>query len=328
MGRPTLLPGGETIDSTDLTKSKGVFAREPGATVKYARNDGAGGGDFLETTARIFLQISDAERELFINSVPPESKELAKVLCNAGTGGSGGTGFIDFILTDVSEPFQERVQVVQTLSDNFVVYAFGQAAPQFQYSGWLLNTYQDDQRVWMHRLYQDVLRASQLARRQHLAYLRYDSVIVAGVFVAHQQTISSAWKDGVQFAFSLIPTSYTIFTDVGGPPTRLNSANTPGDTTGNSGVVIPDTTQQKLAVPAPVDPAVTRSADVPSTPQLTTNPNLLTPEALNAVIVATAEANLAALRAATQSPAGALRARVAPTVPPDTSATVVRSGYF
>ncbi|MAG64683.1 MAG: hypothetical protein CMK74_02245 [Pseudomonadales bacterium] len=216
----------------------------PGSTLKWARNDGTEGGDSLHSTARLFIPVDKGEQGKFLQSIPPESQPIAKVLCGVAPGGSAVTGFIDFLLTAANESFQERTQIVHTLSDNFVVYTFGQQAAPFQYSGWLLNTYQDDQRIWMLRAYQDILRASQLARRQKLVSLRYDSVIVTGILLNHQQNLSSNIANAVQFSFTLLPTQYSIFTPAVVTPTVA------------PGAVLP-----KALVPAKVKTEVEKQAD-------------------------------------------------------------------
>jgi hypothetical protein len=237
----------------------GVFAQFPGATPKYAINKGARDNEYRETMARLYIQMSAGERAGFIQSVPQESRELARVLCGVNPGGIGGTGFVDFLLQTVSEPFQEKVQIVETLSDNFIVYTFGQAAPQFQYSGTLLNTYQDDQRVWMMRMYRDIMRATQLARRRKLIRLRYDSVIVTGVMIAHQQSLSGDIENAAQFAFTLIPTQYTIYTPAVGGLTELKTPFTEGGKNGISSVAPPPVKQLQAAAPSrPTEPSVVR----------------------------------------------------------------------
>jgi hypothetical protein len=208
--------------------SQGVFAQYPGATKKYIWNNGTQrDAEYRETMARMFIQMTAQERTLFLQSIPPETRPLAKVLCGVATGGSGGTGFIDFLLTQVNEAFTEKYQVVETLSDNFVIYLFGQSAPMFSYAGVLLNTYQDDQRVWMTRLYRDVLRGSQLARRRKLLRMRYDSVIVSGVMLNLNLQIIADQEDHVPFSFNFIPTQYVIYTEALGSPTTLKTPFTP-----------------------------------------------------------------------------------------------------
>ena len=268
MGTPFIIPGGENElgngEAVVGTKeSQGVFARFPGATPKYAINQGIRDNEYRETMARMFIQMGPKERDAFVKAIKrssPETAALAEVLCGVGAGGSGGTGFIDFLLTSVQEPFQEKIQVVETLSDNFIVYCFGQAAPQFQYSGVLLNTYQDDQRVWMTRLYQDILRGTQLARRRKLVRLRYDSVIVSGIIVAMQQTLNGTEENSAQFAFTLIPMQYAIFTEAVGNPTLVKSSSTEGGKYNLRTIGIPKTNKIKTsATTSPLEPANPRA---------------------------------------------------------------------
>jgi len=257
MGAPKLIPGGPLINPAASPVadpiyglSKGDFGKHPGATVKYAINDGhQRDAEYRETMARMFIQMPAQERDKFVTSCPSETRDLAKILCGAGAGAAGGTGFVDFLLQGANESFNEKYQVVESLSDNFIIYVFGQRATPFQYNGMLKNTYQDDQRVWMTRLYRDVLRGTQLARRRKLVRLRYDSVIVSGVMLGLNMNVSGDLKDGVPFSFVLMPTQYVIFTPTGGVPTKLSTAFTEGSGFGLTSVAVPDTKQLRVTAP-------------------------------------------------------------------------------
>lgn len=256
MGAPKLIPGGPLINNTDNTasdivygKSKGDFGRHPGATPKWAINAGPRDAEYRETMARMFIQMPEQERDKFVNSCPPETRDLAKILCGSDASAAGGAGFVDFLLQTANESFNEKFQVVESLSDNFIVYVFGQRATPFQYTGMLKNTYQDDQRVWMTRLYLDVLRGTQLARRRKLVRLRYDSVIVSGVLLGLNMTIDGSLVDGVPFNFMLMPTQYTIFTPNEGVPTQLSTPFTEGGQYALSSTAVPSTDQLRVTTP-------------------------------------------------------------------------------
>jgi hypothetical protein len=266
MPNPGFIPGGQNLDVTDLDnfgKEMGQFAPSPGSTPKYNYNLGPRDAENRETLARMFIEMPEQERDLFVQSCPPETRELARVLCGVDTGGANGTGFVDFMITQINEPFQEKVQIVETLSDNFIIYTFGQAAPQFTYSGFLYNSYQDDQRVWMLRVYRDIIRATQLARRRKLVRLRYDSVIVAGAAIMHTQTLTGDAQNYVQFSLNIIPTEYSIFTPAIGTPTKLLTQATPAGKLGvTNSSAVPDTTQKQTEAEQPQPSALERLANV------------------------------------------------------------------
>lgn len=286
MGAPKLIPGGDTGlvfadgSSTDASgvqsdnrgtgQSMGQFSRFPGATKKFAINDGVQrDNEYRDTMARMFIEMQPGERELFVNSLPPETQALGKILAGADTGGSNGTGFIDFLLQDIQESFNEKYQIVETLSDNFVVYMFGQSAPVFQYSGVLLNTYQDDQRVWMMRLYRDVLRGTQLARRRKLVRFRYDSVIVSGIMLNMNMSLRAGEEDRSPFSFTLIPMSYVIFTEAIGVPTQLDTPFTEGAQFGLPSAGTFDSSRLRVVgVPAAPAEATRTRANEPNTDPL------------------------------------------------------------
>lgn len=278
MGLPGVLPGGDydvfdpttTVPNALKARSdgtpSGIFADFPGSTPKYALNRGPRDAEYRDTMARMFIQMSPKEREKFVKSVPPETRELAQVLAGAGTRSGGGLGFIDFLLTQVNESFQEKYQIVESLSDNFIVYTFGQKAPMFTYSGIAMNSYQDDQRVWLMRLYQDILRGTQLARRRKLVRLRYDSVIVSGIFVAHSQTLEGTAENYAQFSFSLIPMQYVIFTPPVGVPAQAKTAFTEGAKYGLDTSQPPDDAKQRVSPRTPGTPTQKPAAQkTPST---------------------------------------------------------------
>lgn len=256
MTGPKFIPGGSTlVSSRGDDESKGVFSDYPGATKKYALNDGHQRRNFRETMARMFIQMSEKERKQFVDSVPEATRRLAEILTGVGTGASGGTGYIDFLLTNVSEQFHEKAQVVESMTDDYVVYLFGQGAPTFSYSGVLLNTYQDDQRVWMTRLYRDVLRGTQLARRRKLLRIRYDSVIVSGVMLNLNMSITADQEDRSPFSFSFVPTQYVIYTPSLASPTRLKKGFTPGSKYALDSTGVPSTNRTRVAA-HPVPPAL------------------------------------------------------------------------
>jgi hypothetical protein len=186
-------------------KVRGVFASTPGSTAKYAVNRGARDAEYAESMARLFVEIPQGKELEFLNSVSPEARPLATILMSGkGYGGSGGTGFVDFLLTSTAETFQEKAQIVDTLTDNYAAFYSGQEPPLFQYQGTLLNTYQDDQRVWMLTLYREILRGTRLAARNLLVHLRYDSFIVSGYMESLSLGLNGETEHTAsQFAFTL-----------------------------------------------------------------------------------------------------------------------------
>lgn len=233
MSRPGILIGGNTSllrssspTTITPTSSTGVFATHPGATPKYSLNRGPRDAEYRDTMARLFIDLPPGDDALqsFLASLPPESRALGKVLATGGgTGGSAGTGFIDFLLTQASEDMREKAQIVDTLTDNYVAFYTGQEPPLFQYGGTVLNTYQDDQRVWMLRLYRDILRGTRLANRGLIARMRYDSFIVSGYLENLVLGLSGDAVDYGSFQFSMRVKQLSIFTPTIGLPTLVET---------------------------------------------------------------------------------------------------------
>lgn len=186
---------------------RGVFGEYPGATPKYALNDGQQ-TDFREQLARMFIQVKNYKN--FIDSFKDDaSKKIAEVIggtvaADGLTNAKEGNGYIDFLLQAVQQSYQEKHQVVETLADDHVAYFFGQAAPMFNFSGTLINTKQDDQAMNMLRLYREMGRGSKLAQRNTLISIRYDGLIASGAMMNLTWNLSAEMETAVPFSFSLL----------------------------------------------------------------------------------------------------------------------------
>lgn len=194
-----------------IRRQQGIFADNPLMSPKYSRNRGLRDAEFRDTLARIYISLADADpntQAAYLASLPQEAKALAQVLL--GNNNQGASGFVDFILSQVVEVVQEVVQVEKVVGDDYVAFMFGQAPPTFQYSGFLLNSLQDDQRSGFAIAYNQILRGTQIARRSALARLRYDSMIVSGTMIAHQQTLNADNEMAVPFSFSFLVKEYVV----------------------------------------------------------------------------------------------------------------------
>lgn len=211
----------------------GVFANWiQGATPKYARNTGDARPDlFRDSLARIFVRVDQEEWTLFESSFA-DSHTRTQLLPRVAGDPRGTQGYVDFIVQDMNLDFNEKVDVKETLGDNYVLYTFGQGAPTATFQGVLINTVQDDQATNFLRLYLQLFRATELARRQKAASIKIDSFIFTGVMVNLRMNYRAAMEVAVPFSFSFIIkkiafTNYTIGwrpTSVGTPfATDLNA---------------------------------------------------------------------------------------------------------
>lgn len=186
------------------SNSLGVFAEYPFMSPKYARHRPDRHHEFEDTMARMFIPVSGKGYEQLRNDLAdPVTKEIVTVLAG-NDAGVGGHGYIDFLLQNATHEFEEKVQIVETLSDSYVAYFFGHAAPIFQYQGTLLNSYQDDWAMNMFRIFRDLGRGTQLARRGLILYLRYDSLIVAGAMLNFRWSLTGGEETHCPFGFSLL----------------------------------------------------------------------------------------------------------------------------
>jgi hypothetical protein len=196
--------------------AKGVFSEFPASTPKYANRDiGGTEPDYRESMARMFIQLQQQELTRFIASIDHEASDAgeAKILASVLAGSGGvfrGTGYIDFLLQNVEHAFEEKAQTVETLADNYVVYYFGAAAVPWVFSGALLNTREDDQAMNMLRMYQTMLRGTQLAKRRKLVSLRFNNMIVSGSIMNLHMGLTADNESVMPFNFQLLPKTVTL----------------------------------------------------------------------------------------------------------------------
>lgn len=258
----------------------GVFGINPLSTPKYAKNIGGRDAEYRDTLARIYISLADMGTtaiNTYLQSLPQDASTQALAQVLLGANSKGGTGFVDFFLSQANEPFEEIMQIDKVMSDDYVVFFFGQKPPVFQYTGTLLNSLQDDFRGGFALAYQQLLRGTQMARRGALARLRYDSVIVSGTMFAHSQQLNADNELAVPFSFSFLVKDYTIVTNL--PYAKLTTSayvKLAADLAIQSLQTTPTatTTQTTTAAATPPRPAAVSVAGAPqNTSVVNTNQN-------------------------------------------------------
>jgi hypothetical protein len=211
----------------DNPGTRGQFAQYTlGSTPKYAINEGFREDFFQNTLSRLYMAVPATEWPLFERSIASrETLQLARRIAgriqertvrdspNGPTRKVStleGSGYIDFFIQQAGMGFQEDVDIKKTLADNFVVYTFGEQPKVWQYSGWLMNTVQDDQATSFMRAYMDLFRATQLARRQKTVSLKIDSYIITGAIIALNMSLQANPEIVVPFSFQLLVKRVTI----------------------------------------------------------------------------------------------------------------------
>jgi hypothetical protein len=169
----------------------------------------------------MLLQIPSGTFEALRNELEDDlSQQIAEVLANDGL--NGGIGYIDFLLTQADHNLEEKVQISDSLADGYTAFFFGNNPPIFSYAGTLLNSFQDNWVMQMLRLYQDLGRGTQLARRGMLMHLRYDSMMVAGAMMNLHWRHMAGRETADGFSFNFLVKRITPFLGGLSGPTNLN----------------------------------------------------------------------------------------------------------
>lgn len=240
-------PGG-SVAYSPRNGAGGTFAEfMQGCTPKYAVNEGYRRDLFRNTLSRMYLRVEAAEMNLFLASIADSHtrSQLAPRIAGDPTprqrnrrSGGGGTqdntarqrqsvstnGYLDFFIQQAALGFQEKFSVSETLGDNFVAYFFGQSTPIWPFTGWLLNTVQDDQATNFMRLYLELLRGTALARRQKTVTLKIDSYLITGSMTNLNMQFQSQAEIYVPFSFQLLVRKVQIVNyTLGWVPTRADT---------------------------------------------------------------------------------------------------------
>jgi hypothetical protein len=204
-------PGGANKALGYPDNAIGVYSAFPSMTPKYVQHAGTANGHVtgqFNGLARMYLPVGNDKRVTkIIDSIKKKNDSQLTAVATQLLGVSGdnaGPGYLDFILMQVSQAYEEKYQVSEVLEDNYVTFFFGQRAPMWTFSGALMNTYQDDWTMNMWRLYSELGRGTQLAKRGLLLNIRYDSVIVGGVMTRFQWDLSAANELFTSFSFSFL----------------------------------------------------------------------------------------------------------------------------
>lgn len=248
-GRDSIPDANGTVEYNPARGAGGVFANfMQGMTAKYADNTRGYRTDFYRNTlARLFVRVDTSEMNLFLGSISdehtkdqlvprlvgdPTRRQADRLTGGGGTGDSyvqseqtpSHNGYLDFFIQQASMPLQEKVDVKETLSDNYVAYFFGQSPPMWTFSGWLFNSVQDDQATNFLRLYLEILRGTQLARRQKVVSLKIDSYIITGAIVAANFQLNAQSETVVPLTFQLLVKRVaTVNYTSGWVPTRAST---------------------------------------------------------------------------------------------------------
>ena len=214
----------QSVHPNTVAVRKGVYAAYPAATPKYSTTND---DNSLKTQARLlipfpndttfnayqasFLGYSDDVKRLADTIGVPARKDYIK----------GAVGYVDFLLTQAQEGFEEKLQVVDVVGDNYVAYFFGQRPPIFSYQGVLLNTMQDDWRLAMLLMYQNIIRGTQLARRNTMVTLAYDKLAVTGALVNMTQILTAEMQMAAQFNFQILVKRLDVERTQGSIPTAI-----------------------------------------------------------------------------------------------------------
>ena len=194
--------------------SQGVFSSWPKSTEQFKRWLPNRNHEYFETMARMYIEVPKAKRiEKIKKKIGPSGKNqdavdygpqnLVDVLVGDGSSNTG-FGYLDFLLHSADHQYQEKMQLCEVLSDNYVAFFFGQAPPIFSYTGTLMNTWEDNWLVNMYRLFQYLGRGTKLAQYGLELQLVYDSFTFFGAMTNLNWRLVGGQESHVAFTFNFL----------------------------------------------------------------------------------------------------------------------------
>ena len=128
---------------------------------------------------------------------------------NSNLPGVSANKFRQFILTSLSEPTQERVQILEN-SLNFSLNFFGTKPQILQISGFLKNTIMNPWNMNMIFLWENLMRGSVLAEKGYLFQMYSGKVLYSGYPIAFQRNKVAGQDFIVTFNTSIVVTKKTL----------------------------------------------------------------------------------------------------------------------
>jgi hypothetical protein len=195
-------------------KARGQYASVPNSTEQFKRWLPNRKHEYFETMARMYIKVANRNRIKNIrNNIVGTGKNqdssdggaqaLVDVLVGDGTNKTG-FGYLDFLLHTADHAYQEKMQLCEVLSDNYVAFFFGQAPPIFSYTGTVMNTWEDNWLVNLYRVFQYLARGTKLAARGLDLQLTYDSFTFFGAMTSLNWRLVSGQESYVNFSFNFL----------------------------------------------------------------------------------------------------------------------------
>ena len=124
------------------------------------------------------------------------------------------SGYFDFFLQAVDEIFDDKFQIVETMGDSYAAFGLGHKPRVFQFSGYLMNTVENDWRVNFIYMYRQFLGISRLSKFKgstiaNFATIKYDSVFARGALLNLRTSLRAENELVTPFSFTMLVTGYT-----------------------------------------------------------------------------------------------------------------------
>ena len=194
--------GDNSLNEGNESKYKGVYAEHPAFTPKY--NASASLDSTQTTQARLYIPVpNEGLYKRILSELPARARTYADALVQRGPQFAGRI-YVDFVLQNVQEPLQEKVQVTEVLADTHIAYFFGQRAPTWNFSGIVLNTQQNQWYDAWHIVYRDILRGSKTSTYKVPVVIAYDTRRVVGSIIATTTSLRANNETFAQLNFSLL----------------------------------------------------------------------------------------------------------------------------
>jgi hypothetical protein len=119
------------------------------------------------------------------------------------------SGYSRFFLTNVQVAYSEKTQIFTTFGDNEVVYYFGKQPVQFNVSGLLFDSIENDWfSAWV-SLYEGAMRGTRLAMNYELLELVLPNMRLVGTISSFSYSQDSSRDTDIPFNFTFIAKEFT-----------------------------------------------------------------------------------------------------------------------
>ena len=200
--------GAATSSSTDtLVQSERLFSARAryGSEKLNFTSSGESLGGYRGEWAYMKLLTSSQQYSQYLKGTSTRKVAYSDIVSGMADPSAGKeTGYDRFIISSVSADMTEKIQITEVFGDNEVIYYFGRQPLIFNFTGYLIDSPDNNWFEQWIQMYTEFLRGTQLAKNYELIRLVLPNMVLTGSISSFSWSQDSARDVDTPFRFQFI----------------------------------------------------------------------------------------------------------------------------